>query len=274
MNDFNFSTSIVIYNNDLITLNNLVLTISKCPYLTNIILIDNSPINIYASLSNISEKVIYIKNNKNLGFGKSHNLAFKMINFNTKYHIVLNPDIIIDNISIFNNIFEYLEQNINVGLLVPKILNLDKTTYQQTKLLPTPFNLFASRFFPKFLNNILNRSYILDVYNKNNICNIPNLSGAFLVLRVNTLKQVGFFDNRYFLYLEDVDLVRRFHSISKTIYFPHASVFHIHAKMSFKFNKSFLFHILSTIQYFNKWGWFIDKDRVNVNKITLRNLDL
>jgi GT2 family glycosyltransferase len=166
-----------------------------------------------------------------------------------------------------------MEQNFNVGLLVPKILNLDKTTYQQTKLLPTPFNLFASRFFPKFLNKFLNRNYILDVYNKNIICNIPNLSGAFLVLRVNTLKQVGFFDNRYFLYLEDVDLVRRFHSISKTIYFPYATVYHIHAKMSFKLNISFLYHLLSAIKYFNKWGWFIDKDRVIVNKLTLSNLN-
>lgn len=100
-------------------------------------------------------------------------------------------------------------------------------------------------------------------YNK--IMNVPNLSGCFMFLRVDALKHVGLFDENIFMYLEDVDLNRRIHKHYKTIYYPKEEIIHEYKKASYGSRKLLGYHILSTIYYFNKWGWFFDKDRNIIN---------
>lgn len=268
------STSIVIFNNDFQDLKDLIFFLSNNNYISKIFLINNSNTDLYSELTLISNKVIYLKNNYNLGFGKGHNLALNSLEKEDIYHLVLNPDIKFLDHKIFDLILKFMNDNLNVGLLVPKLLYPDYTVYQQTKLLPNPLNLIKARFIPNFLHDFFRDKYLLDIHKKDTIFNIPNLSGSFLFLRVETLKRVGLFDERFFLYLEDVDLVRRFHRISQTIYFPDISVIHLHAKASYKLNRTFLYHVLSAIKYFNKWGWFIDKERDSFNKAILKKLDL
>ena len=96
-------------------------------------------------------------------------------------------------------------------------------------------------------------------YNK--IMNIPYLSGCFMFLNVEAIKKVGMFDERFFMYPEDIDLTRRIHTKFKTIFYPEVSVGHHHEKASSKSVKMAFIHILNIIRYFNKWGWIFDKQR-------------
>ena len=74
------------------------------------------------------------------------------------------------------------------------------------------------------------------------------------------------------MYLEDFDLMRRLHRVGKTLYYPEVTIIHNHAKESYKSKKMLLIHIKSAIKYFNKFGWFFDKERKCMNKKILQEI--
>jgi len=94
---------------------------------------------------------------------------------------------------------------------------------------------------------------------------VPNLSGCFMFCRTACLEKIGGFDERFFLYLEDVDLTRRMSLEGKTLYYPRVNVFHNYAKQSYKSFRLLKMHMISAFRYFNKWGWFNDDYRKNQN---------
>lgn len=94
---------------------------------------------------------------------------------------------------------------------------------------------------------------------------VPTLSGCFLIIKSSILLKLGGFDERYFMYMEDVDLVRRIGASFDTIYYPSVHVVHAYEKGSYKNFKLLRYHLLSAILYFNKWGWVFDKERSTRN---------
>ena len=95
-----------------------------------------------------------------------------------------------------------------------------------------------------------------------------------MFLRVSVLKDVGIFDERFFMYLEDIDLCRRIHRNFKTIFYPHANIIHRHEKASFKSIKMRLVHVISAFRYFNKYGWFFDSERSSINENVIRKYNI
>jgi GT2 family glycosyltransferase len=95
---------------------------------------------------------------------------------------------------------------------------------------------------------------------------VPYLSGCFMFLRTESLKKVGLFDERFFMYPEDIDLTRRMHKEYRTMFYPNVSIVHEHEKGSYKSFKLLYIHIINMIKYFNKWGWIFDKERKSINK--------
>ena len=84
-----------------------------------------------------------------------------------------------------------------------------------------------------------NERYELRHSGYNKIMNPPCLSGCFMFMRLSTLKENNlFFDERFFMYCEDFDLMRRIHRVAKTVYYPNVTVVHNHAKESYKMKKS------------------------------------
>ena len=90
---------------------------------------------------------------------------------------------------------------------------------------------------------------------------VPILSGCFIFSRISVLNEIEGFDKRYFMYMEDYDLCRKIGQKYKVVYYPEVKIFHEHGKASYKSKKLMMFHIKSAIKYFNKWGWFFDKER-------------
>lgn len=215
--------------------------------------------------------VEYIFIGENLGYGKGHNIGIrKAIDEKTDYHIVLNPDLSFEP-TIIDALIHYADQNLDVVYMLPKVVYPNGEIQYLCKLLPTPFDLILRRFLPnKGIVKKRNDRYTLKASEYNKIINPPCLSGCFMFMRTKALEENNLiFDERFFMYCEDFDLIRRLHRIGKTIYFPEVKIVHAHGKESYKNVGMLKTHIISACQYFNKYGWIIDKERNKQNKLIL-----
>lgn len=244
-------------NSDLIRLINCVL---ESP-IDKLYIIDNSSHDALRDLVNSYPQVSYI-HSLNLGYGNGHNIAIrKAIESGAAYHVVLNPDIYWTG-DVIETLSRYMEKNPDCGLVMPNIIYPTGDIQYLCKLLPTPLNLFGRRFIPlKSFQEKHDYNFELHWSGYNQVMEIPSLSGCFMFMRCSILGQIGGFDERYFMYAEDLDLCRRIGEVSKTMFYPYVSVVHEYEKGSYKNKKLLKYHISSVIKYFNKWGWFFDSKR-------------
>jgi GT2 family glycosyltransferase len=228
------TVSIVLYNTQKEELDNLLDCINRLA-VDIIYIIDNSSNDRFRFLEKQFANTRYIYS-KNVGYGAAHNIALQeALDAGSNFHLILNPDIRF-NSDIIPVLVSYMQNNEDVAYILPKVIYSDGTCQYLCKLLPTPFDLIFRRFMPKrgFFHKINDR-YILKNSGYNKIFNPPCLSGCFMFLRMTIIKEYHlFFDERFFMYCEDIDFIRRLHRISKTIYLPDVSIIHDHAKESYK----------------------------------------
>lgn len=268
--------SIVLYKNEASQIEKAMSGILESGLDVRIVLIDNSPSDALRVLESTDDRIEYIFNDANIGFGAAHNIAlFSSIDEAVKFHLVLNPDVFFG-ADVLPEILEYMLDNETVGNLMPNVLYADGKMQHLCKLLPNPCNLVSRLMLPKSLHRKFNfnRNFELRFWDHNHIANIPSLSGCFMFLRVDSLKAVGVFDETIFMYIEDLDLNRRIHQKYKTVFYPKKTIYHEHNRESFRKLGLLLIHLKSAIYYFSKWGWFIDTDRKLVNTAALDGVEL
>lgn len=265
------SASIVLFNTDKEDIQK-----STSSFLLSVIeekklyVIDNSPTDRLKKHIK-GENIIYISNPTNPGFGAAHNIAIKeAINWGADYHFVINPDISTKE-EVALPMIKYMEKYQKIGMMMPQILNTNGTVQNLPKLLPSPYAVLMRKFkFPRFLYKKFINKYELRSVPNNQIYEAPILSGCFSLFRVSALKEVGLYDDRFFMYFEDWDISRRIHQKYKTVYFPLVSVYHGYESGANKNKRLFGIFLSSAIKYFNKWGWFFDKERKEFNTRTLK----
>jgi hypothetical protein len=269
MNRSELNASIVLYKNSFSEIASLVEILRKSVVVSDVFLLDNSPTPT-REFDNLPVK--YIFNNQNMGYGAAHNIALrKTVAQQVPYHLVVNPDISF-NPEILENMVAFMNNNSEIGHLMPKVYYPDGKIQYLCKLVPTPFDLIFRRFLPKSWTRKRTTQFELRASGYNKIMDVPYLSGCFMLLRTKALEEVGLFDERFFMYPEDIDLTRRIHRKFRTVFYPNTSIVHHHAQESY-INLSMLWiHIINLIRYFNKWGWFFDKERKIVNQETLKQL--
>lgn len=234
-------------------------------------LVDHSPADTLRPFFEGKEQVKYHFRPENPGFGAGHNFAIRQTLDRFDLHLVLNPDIFFS-AEIWPIIVEHFEANPNTGLLMPRIVDSTGQTQFLAKLLPAPIDLLSKRFLPESWTKKRLRKFRLEESGYNRTMNVPYLSGCFMLLRTQALKQVGLFDERFFMYPEDIDLTRRIHRHFQTLYFPAVSVTHAHEAASYKSLRMLWIHITNMFKYFNKWGWFFDQERKKLNQETLKQI--
>jgi GT2 family glycosyltransferase len=265
---------IVLYKNDILMLQNAINSFLNTNLDLKIYLVDNSPTDELKSLVT-DPRIEYYHNPSNPGFGAAHNIAIqKAFDIEAKYHLVLNPDIYFDKGTI-EKIIQFMDINKQIGNLMPKVFYPDGSIQYLCKLLPTPYDWIGRRFNPfKKMVNSRNEIFELRFTKYNKIMEAPYLSGCFMFLRLDAIKKIGFFDENIFMYGEETDLCRRLNIGGfKTIFYPYATITHVFEKGSHKSWKLTWIGIKSAIYYFNKWGWFFDRDRKRINKETLVKLE-
>jgi len=265
------TSSVVLYKTRVEQLSALIDCVKKSGIMDKIYFIDNSPNESLRTVCEAVEKSEYIFNGKNIGYGAAHNIAIKKaIQAESEYHIVLNPDIKFEP-DVLPKLVEFMNGNSDAVYVLPKVVYPNGELQYLCKLLPTPFDLIFRRFMPKTkLIQKMNDRYTLKMSGYDKIMNPPCLSGCFMFMRTSALEENNiFFDDRYFMYCEDFDIIRRLHRVGKTLFYPDVTIIHDHAKESYK-NKKMLFeHMKSAIKYFNKFGWFFDKERNEMNEMVL-----
>ena len=208
----------------------------------------------------------------NIGYGRGNNRAIRLaMEEGCQYHLVVNPDVWFSS-DVIPTIWKYMEEHPEVGQIMPKVLFLDGNIQPLAKLLPTPMDMFCRMILPEWMFKRRNKRYELADSGYKNIMNVPCLSGCFMFFRTSTLQECGLFDERYFMYAEDFDLTRRIHRRFKTLFFPNVTIFHKFNRGSHRSLRLFLIHTMSMVRYFNKFGWFYDKERHHFNRQLLQEI--
>lgn len=264
-------TSIVLYKTDKETLQKSIEVFLNCKFKEKrLFLIDHSPNDQLKIMADMDESIVYIFNPSNPGFGAGHNIAInKAIEDNADYHLVINPDVSAKG-DVISPMVEYMQKDSSIGMMMPQILNEDGSIQYLPKLLPSPYTVLMRKLKrPKCLYDGFINQYELRSVSQSMIYNVPILSGCFTIFNVKALKEIGGYDDRFFMYFEDWDLSRRMNKKYKTLYFPNVSITHNYESGANHNKRLFKIFVQSAIKFFTKWGWIFDCERRKINKQTL-----
>lgn len=267
------TASLVLYKNNHADISRVISSIKNSNLVNTLYVIDNSPTALESDLFKLPW-VHYIHASKNLGYGAGHNIALRLALESSQFHFVINPDIIFDK-SQLRLMINRINQDQSIGLLMPKVIYPNGDLQYLCKLIPTPFDLIIRRFMVGPLKNVFIKSaerFELRFTGYNKEMDVPYLSGCFMLFRVEALCKIGIFDERFFMYPEDIDISRRMHRYYRTLFFPGAVVTHDHVRDSYKSIKMLWIHAYNLFKYFNKWGWILDGERSKVNTKVLKKL--
>lgn len=209
-------------------------------------------------------QLIYIPQ-ENTGYGGGHNVALHAAKERgSEFHLVVNPDIWFGP-EVIPALVNYMHEHPDTGNIMPKVLYPNGSIQRLAKMLPAPMDMLGRLCLPNFLINRRNNKFELRQSGFTKTMNVPFLSGCFMFLRTSILDTVGYFDERFFLYGEDVDFSRRIYRQYKNIYLTDVTIYHTFTRGSRKSLRLLLIHIISMAKYFNKWGWLRDKERRRIN---------
>jgi N-acetylglucosaminyl-diphospho-decaprenol L-rhamnosyltransferase len=174
------------------------------------------------------------------GFSTNHNLAFQQISSN--YFCITNPDIRLP-VNPFPDLLEILKDP-QVGVVAPLVLDENQVLQDSARIFPDPWNLAL-----KLLRIYDGRVSL----HSQKPTPVDWVGGMFMIFNSNAFREIGGFDEKYFLYYEDVDICARlWKSGYKVILHPGVNVVHSARRMSHKNIKYMYWHISSMLRYFRK----------------------
>lgn len=237
--------------------------------------IDNSPEETLRDVvESMNDPRVLYRHVENRGYGAAHNVAIRdAMSRGSDFHLVVNPDVWWHG-DVVGKMVDFMRENPDVALMGPKVYYPDGMLQYTVRMLPTPFDLILKRFLPKKISERRMRRYLLEEADHSRPFRCSYLQGSFMLFRMSELKDVGLFDERFFMYPEDIDISRRISESYDALYWPEVSVIHEHAAASRTNRKMLKIHIVNMIRYFNKWGWWFDRGRRRLNRRLLRELPL
>lgn len=248
--------SIVTYNNEATigkTLESLMLHLPE-EYSCSVFVIDNgSSDRTLLEIAKYKDRITLINSpSGNIGFGAAHNLVIDQVD--SEIHLIVNPDIVFFDDQSIISLIRYLEDHPDVGMVVPRIVDekgdLQYLCRRNPTILDLVLRFLPGHFFPKREDY-----HVMKDKDYKKPFEVPFASGCFMAIRTSLFRELGGFDERFFLYAEDADLTRGVNQISKTVYVPDAVVCHLWARASYKDNKMTRIHLYSLLMYFRKWGF-------------------
>lgn len=199
----------------------------------------------------------FIKADENLGFSKANNIGMSISK--GRNLLILNPDVVFSN-NIIEILSNYLDNNEEVGMVGPKVLNPDGS-FQQPCLRGKPYpkdTLFhivgLAKAFPK--NEYFN-GYAMWNVDRDKINECWALSGCCMMIKKFLYEQIGGMDEQFFMYQEETDWGIRTKNVGKkVVYNPNAVVTHYQGVTTRKIQtKSVLIFTQSMLKFFKKHFW-------------------
>lgn len=227
-----------------------------------IIIVDNASTDDSAEMiEHELSHVRLIQLEENIGYGGGNNKG--AYHAKGEYLLILNPDVTVLEGSIESMLSQF-DQDITVGLVAPQLLHPDKSIQ------------YSCYRFPKATTPILRRTllgktpwgkkhlnwFMMADWDHATSRAVDWVLGGAMMIKKETLNYLQGFDERYFLYFEDVDLCRRlWQKDKKVVYCADAQMVHYHKRQSAQkvgifalFNPLTRIHIRSAFYYFKKWG--------------------
>ena len=205
------------------------------------------------SLTILSEfpEVHVIANNANLGFGRAANQGIQQAK--SEYVFLLNVDTRLLPGSV-RALEQFLQDHPETAIVAPQLLFPDGRLQPSCRRFPTTARLFC---YLSYLDRIIPSGYRLNSTQHMSEREVDQPMGAALMLRKSTIVQAGLFDERFFLYMEEVDLCWRLKKSGwKIHYLPQAKVLHYAGGSASKdWERSQEFFFNSVIIYFKKQGY-------------------
>ena len=168
------------------------------------------------------------------------------------FHLILNPDVEFD-AHVISKMIKEIAKYENVVMIAPKVI------------FPNGEFQYTCRKYPNPLEMVLRRINIFKKYSQKREYRDSDLAkpfypdfihGCFMLFKTEDLVNIDGFDERYFLYMEDVDICRKIDEIGKKkLYYPNVQITHILKRESSKNIRLFFTHLNSSIKYFKKWGF-------------------
>ena len=200
----------------------------------------------------------WLCNSDNPGYGRAVNRLVKTLPNIPKYLGVLNTDLQWNN-GTFATMMSWMDQHPDVVLVAPRILDPSGNEQMLCKRNPTVLGLLSRRFIPDWFKpgwlKRYDRWYVMADSSYDDQFDVPYLSGCCMVMQSKPFLQIGGFDERYFLYLEDADLTREMASLGRCQHFSGASVIHSWGRGNYKSLRLMVVNVQSAWRYFCKWGW-------------------
>jgi N-acetylglucosaminyl-diphospho-decaprenol L-rhamnosyltransferase len=238
-NTSNKITVSIVSHDQRLLIENLLKDLVTFEEINKLIITVNIPENKYNIPSLLNEKIQFIYNDFKKGFGGNHNYAFK--HCQTELFCVLNPDLRFEQ-NPFPKMINALEIN-NLNLVAPIVHNTKQEIEDSFREYLTPARLFArylkiGKYNPKAINGVIYPDWI---------------AGMIMLFQSNMFRELGGFDERYFMYCEDMDICKRANKASyKTGVLESCRVIHDARRTSRKKIKYLFWHISSLTKFWKK----------------------
>ena len=195
-------------------------------------------------------------NVNNTGFGKAHNQILE--NLKSDYHLILNPDVVIESGAI-SAALEYMEQNSGASMLTPKSIDASGKQAFLCKRYPTALDLLLRGFAPNWIkgrfDKRLARYEMRNITRDQPVTDIPIASGCFMFFRTGVLRNLGGFSPDYFMYFEDFDLCMHMRGRYRIDYVPAVQITHTGGDTARKGIRHIRMFCVSAFRFFSRWGW-------------------
>ena len=197
-----------------------------------------------------------VRGHGNVGYGQGHNLAIARAG--GRYHLVLNPDIVVDPEALVEGL-RLLEANPDIGMLAPHVRDPSGGRQFLCKRYPSVLMLGLRGFAPAWLRRPfrarLDHYEMRDLREDAPFTPVPIASGCFMLCRAEALAAVGGFSPAYFMYFEDFDLSLRLARVATIAYAPRVRIVHAGGHSAGKGWAHRRMFVRSAIAFFRRHGW-------------------
>ena len=181
-----------------------------------------------------------LRNDQPKGFARNHNEAFRYAT--GSYFCILNPDVIFVQ-SIFESLIDRVESE-QADIITPVVVDSQNSFQDTFRDIPTPFELIRRR--------LLRRSHSIPLPENVRFINPEWISGTFMFMKSEVYQKLGGFDERYHLYMEDVDICSRARLQGFSILVDAGMKLQHYGRRSSKQSfKYLLWHLQSAWKFFN-----------------------
>ncbi len=250
-------------------LESLFLDLKSCSYAVAVTVVDNSQNSdgIKEALAQTFPKVVYKDAGNNLGFGRANNVGFR--EREARYYLALNPDTLLqEGANTITRMIQFLDAHPKIGAIGPKLVNVDGTLqyacyrFDLPSICVKPLKYVPQGHRIGRIRTLIDRLHMAD-FDHNSTRPVDWVLGAALMVRREVVEEVGFFDERYFMYMEDADWCRAMWEKGWPVYYVHDIIMtHRYARDSARIagpvasmlkNKLARIHVMSWLRFLWKW---------------------